>query len=546
MGAGQSVKIGEEIGRGAYGTVHKGTYQGRPVAIKRIHRLLLEQARYQAEDYDHVQQEFLRECEILSSLTHPHIVEFVGVFDVKGENALVMELLHETLRDYLVKKKKQYGGLKTWEACRISSEIVDGLNYLHSLKPPVVHRDLNSKNVLLTETGLVKISDLGQAKFRPTDLGYLTTVAPGCIPYMPPEVLSNDPRYTEKMDTFSLGVLMLQMVTCLDPNPSLQGIGTEAEIDRRCDHIKLVPESHPLRIVIISCLKNDPENRPSTASLKHYGLELEVDRTSLRFQRRLGAGQFGEVWQGIWNNSTAVAVKVLIPEKMSPTDFLQEAVLMKKLRHDKIVRLYAVCTLEEPIYIITELVKNGALLDYLQKGQGKNLTIPELIDMAAQIADGMAFLEGHHIIHRDLAARNILVGENNDCKIANFGLARLIQDDEYTAREGVKFPIRWTPPEAALYNRFTIKSDVWSYGILLTELITKGRIPYPGMTNGEVLAKLDQGYRMPCPPGCPEPLYTLMLDCWKLEADDRPTFETLKHMLEDFETPTAGQYKQIN
>ena len=546
MGAGQSVKIGEEIGRGAYGTVHKGTYQGRPVAIKRIHRLLLEQAKYQAEDYDHVQQEFLRECEILSSLTHPHIVEFVGVFDVKGENALVMELLHETLRDYLVKKKKQYGGLKTWEACRISSEIVDGLNYLHSLKPPVVHRDLNSKNVLLAETGLVKISDLGQAKFRPTDLGYLTTVAPGCIPYMPPEVLSNDPRYTEKMDTFSLGVLMLQMVTCLDPNPSLQGIGTEAEIDRRQDHIKLVPESHPLRIVIISCLNNDPENRPSTASLKHYGLELEVDRTSLRFQRRLGAGQFGEVWQGIWNNSTAVAVKVLIPKKMSPTDFLQEAVLMKKLRHDKIVRLYAVCTLEEPIYIITELVKNGALLDYLQKGQGKNLTIPELIDMAAQIADGMAFLEGHHIIHRDLAARNILVGENNDCKIANFGLARLIQDDEYTAREEVKFPIRWTPPEAALYNRFTIKSDVWSYGILLTELITKGRIPYPGMTNGEVLAKLDQGYRMPCPPGCPEPLYALMLDCWKLEADDRPTFETLKHMLEDLETPTTGQYKQIN
>ena len=247
---------------------------GRPVAIKRIHRLLLEQARYQAADYDHVQQEFLRECEILSSLIHPHIVEFVGVFDVKGEKALVMELLHETLRDYLVKKKKQDGGLQEKEACRISSEIVDGLNYLHGLKPPVVHRDLNSKNVLLTETGLVKISDLGQAKFRPTDLGYLTTAAPGCIPYMPPEVLGEDPRYTEKMDTFSLGVLMLQMVTCLDPNPSLQGIGTESEIDRRRNHIKLVPESHPLRIVIISCLENDPEKRPSAESLSQKRLEL--------------------------------------------------------------------------------------------------------------------------------------------------------------------------------------------------------------------------------------------------------------------------------
>ena len=266
MGAGQSVKIGGEIGRGAYGTVHRGRYQGRPVAIKRIHRLLLEQARYQAADYEHVQEEFLRECEILSSLIHPHIVEFIGVFDVRGEKALVTELLHETLRDYLV-KKKQDGGLEVKEACRISSEIIDGLNYLHTLESPVVHRNLTDKNVLLTETGVVKISDVGQAKFRPTDLGYLTTVAPGCIPYMPPEVLGKEPRYTEKMDTFSLGVLMLQMVTCLDPNPSLQGIGIEAEIDRRRDHIKLIPESHPLRTVIISCLENDPDKRPSDKRL---------------------------------------------------------------------------------------------------------------------------------------------------------------------------------------------------------------------------------------------------------------------------------------
>ena len=274
MGAGQSVKIGREIGRGAYGTVHRGTHQGRPVAVKKIHRLLLEQARYQAADFDLVQQEFLRECEILYSLIHPHIVEFVGVFDVRGEKALVMELLHETLRDYLVKKKKQDGGLEEKEACRITSEIIDGLNYLHSLEPPVFHRNLTDQNVLLTETGQVKISDLGQVTYLPTDLGYLTTVAPGCIPYMPPEVLGKEPRYTEKMDTFSLGVLMLQMVTCLDPNPSLQGIGTEAEIDRRRDHIKMIPESHPLRTVIISCLDNDPEKRPSAKSLRQteYGL----------------------------------------------------------------------------------------------------------------------------------------------------------------------------------------------------------------------------------------------------------------------------------
>ena len=106
----------------------------------------------------------------------------------------------------------------------------------------------------------------------------------------------------------------------------------------------------------------------------------------------------------------------------------------------------------------------------------------------------MAYIEAQNYIHRDLAARNILVGENNIVKVADFGLARVIQDDEYCAREGAKFPIKWTAPEAALYNRFTIKSDVWSFGIMLTELITHGRVPYPGMTNAEVLTQVSAAF----------------------------------------------------
>ena len=96
---------------------------------------------------------------------------------------------------------------------------------------------------------------------------------------------------------------------------------------------------------------------------------------------------------------------------------------------------------------------------------------------------GMAYLEEHSYIHRDLAARNILVGEGNVCKVADFGLARVIKEDIYNPREGTKFPIKWTAPEAALYNRYTIKSDVWSYGILVYEIMTKGSMPYPGMSN---------------------------------------------------------------
>ena len=98
----------------------------------------------------------------------------------------------------------------------------------------------------------------------------------------------------------------------------------------------------------------------------------------------------------------------------------------------------------------------------------------------------MAYLEEHSYIHRDLAARNILVGEGNSCKVADFGLARVIKEDIYSPKEGAKFPIKWTAPEAALYSRFTIKSDVWSFAILVAEVVTKGAMPYPGMTNRQV------------------------------------------------------------
>ncbi|KAL6087172.1 hypothetical protein STEG23_007695 [Scotinomys teguina] len=226
-----------------------------------------------------------------------------------------------------------------------------------------------------------------------------------------------------------------------------------------------------------------PTVKPQTQGLAKDA--WEIPRESLRLEVKLGQGCFGEVWMGTWNGTTKVAIKTLKPGTMMPEAFLQEAQIMKKLRHDKLVPLYAVVS-EEPIYIVTEFMSKGSLLDFLKEGDGKYLKLPQLVDMAAQIADGMAYIERMNYIHRDLRAANILVGENLVCKIADFGLARLIEDNEYTARQGAKFPIKWTAPEAALYGRFTIKSDVWSFGILQTELVTKGRVPYPVDTGADV------------------------------------------------------------
>ena len=284
--------------------------------------------------------------------------------------------------------------------------------------------------------------------------------------------------------------------------------------------------------------------KPQTAGLsRQANEEWEIDRRQIRLNKKLGAGQFGEVWEGIWNGTTQVAVKTLKPGTMSVSEFLQEASLMKKLRHPKLIQLYAVCTKEEPIYIITELMKNGSLLDYL-RGDGRALKVPQLIDMSAQVASGMAFLEQANYIHRDLAARNILVGENGVCKVADFGLARVIDEDIYEAHTGAKFPIKWTAPEAAMYSRFTIKSDVWSFGILLYEVVTYGRFPYPGMTNAEVLERIQAGYRMACPPTCPKNLHDMMCECWRDDPNSRPTFETLQWQLEEFFTSDDVGYRE--
>ncbi|XP_042867674.1 tyrosine-protein kinase Abl-like isoform X4 [Penaeus japonicus] len=261
--------------------------------------------------------------------------------------------------------------------------------------------------------------------------------------------------------------------------------------------------------------------------------EWEIERTDIAMKHKLGGGQYGDVYEAVWKRyNICVAVKTLKEDTMALKDFLEEASIMKEMKHPNLVQLLGVCTREPPFYIVTEFMTRGNLLDYLRTCSHDEVNEVTLLYMATQVAAAMEYLEDRSFIHRDLAARNCLVGENHLVKVADFGLARLMRDDTYTAHAGAKFPIKWTAPEGLAYNKFSTKSDVWAFGILLWEIATYGVSPYPGVDLTNVYHLLESGYRMDCPQGCPVRVYELMKQCWLWIPSDRPTFSHIHHALE--------------
>jgi len=287
---------------------------------------------------------------------------------------------------------------------------------------------------------------------------------------------------------------------------------------------------------------------------------LEFPRHHLKIYGILGEGCFGQVWKcealNIDGNkgTTTVAVKTLkeSASEKEKKDLLQELEVMKMLEpHPNVVRLLGCCTQgseKDPIFVIMEYVAKGKLQEFLRKsraehyygnlyGNSQKLTSRDLTQFCHQVAKGMEYLSSKKVIHRDLAARNILVTDQNVCKVADFGFSRdVMANNIYERKSEGRLPIRWMGPESLYDNIYTTKTDVWSFGVLMWEIVTLGSTPYPGMSGSEVMKKVKEGYRLEKPEHCDREIYNMMFYCWDKDPAERPSFTQLVKDLESLLT----------
>ena len=397
------------------------------------------------------------------------------------------------------------------------------------------------------------------------------------------------PQYYYLIIGAGSGILFLILVLCLAIccchcfcSKHTKPIVIEGVFDNK---IKEKYEEDPVKLTSVQKTNVDVSDNPLyTVSptlatdyqqpMEYDGIKLpEFPRENIVYIKDLGQGQFGEVVQAEVSGTEpnkekrTVAIKVMKEGASAKIkkEFFREAFLMNSFDHPNILKLLGVCIKQEPLCMIFEYMELGDLNNLLRQnspnrhlgsnpstGCGKtSLSTQQLVCISIDIAAGLKYLAQNHFVHRDLATRNCLVSRSFQVKISDFGLSQDVYSTDYFKMGDAELlPIRWMPPEAILHAKFTIQSDIWSFGVVLWEIFSFGIQPYYSKSNEEVVHHIREGNVLTCPDGCPQEIYDLMVDCWIMEAAERPTaseiYDGLQRWSPDLSSMLQNQTGQTN
>ncbi|XP_012619097.2 fibroblast growth factor receptor 2 isoform X7 [Microcebus murinus] len=465
----------------------------------------------------------------------------------------------------------------------------DGLPYLKVLK----HSGINSSNAEVLALFNVTEADAGEYICKVSNYigqanqsAWLTVLPKQQAPVREKEITAS-PDYLEIaiycIGVFLIACMVVTVILCrmkttakkpdFSSQPAVHKLTKRIPLRRQvtvsAESSSSMNSNTPL--VRITTRLSSTADTPMLAGVSEYELpedpKWEFPRDKLTLGKPLGEGCFGQVVMaeavGIDKDkakeAVTVAVKMLKDDATEKdlSDLVSEMEMMKMIgKHKNIINLLGACTQDGPLYVIVEYASKGNLREYLRARRPpgmeysydinrvpeEQMTFKDLVSCTYQLARGMEYLASQKCIHRDLAARNVLVTENNVMKIADFGLARDINNiDYYKKTTNGRLPVKWMAPEALFDRVYTHQSDVWSFGVLMWEIFTLGGSPYPGIPVEELFKLLKEGHRMDKPANCTNELYMMMRDCWHAVPSQRPTFKQLVEDLDRILTLTTNE-----
>ncbi|KAL0965852.1 hypothetical protein UPYG_G00286590 [Umbra pygmaea] len=527
-------------------------------------------------------ESFFEAASMMSQISHKHLLLTYGVCVCGEENMMVQEYVKFGSLDTYLKKNKSSVNI-TWKL-EVAKQLAWAMHYLEDKN--LIHGNVCAKNVLLIREEDRKGGNPPFIKL--SDPGISITVLPKDvlverIPWVPPECIEEPRHLTLATDKWAFGTTLWEICSGGD-KPLCTLDCSKKWLFYEDRHQLPAPKWTELANLITSCMDYEPSNRPSFRAVirdlnslftPDYELLVESDMVPIRtrgfgfpgafenqdpaqfeerhliFLKQLGKGNFGSVDMCRYdplqdNTGEVVAVKKLQHStEENLRDFEREIEILKSLQHDNIVKYKGVCYSagRRNLRLIMEYLPYGSLKDYLMNNKDR-FDYKKLLHYASQICKGMEYLATKRYIHRDLATRNILVESDLRVKIGDFGLTKVLPQgkDYYTVREPGESPIYWYAPESLTESKFSVGSDVWSFGVVLYELFThsdKNCSP-PAVfldkigsdTQGQIVVfrlidLLKRGYRLPPPKDCPEEIYTMMMECWNGDPTRRPTFKKL-------------------